>query len=405
MSSSHRVAAKPPWRFVALMATLMSFIALTIDAMLPALGQIGQDLVVEHANEVQMVVTAVFLGMGVGMIFFGSLSDSYGRKPAIFGGMSIFIVGCLLSIFSQTMDAMLIGRFLQGIGAAACRVVTLSMIRDRFEGEAMAKVMSFIMILFILVPVLAPSVGQLILWCASWRMIFVFILVLSLVGVIWLVFEEETLVKEKRLPFKLTTIANGIKETCRNKIAVSYTIVSGLVFGALVGYLNSSQQMLQEQYALGDKFAIVFGGIALAIGVSSYANARWVEKYGMVHLCIKALKVLVAATLLFLPVTLIYSGHPPLALLITYFVMSFFCFGLLFGNCNALAVQPLGHIAGVANAVISSLSTLLSVMLGGAIGYAYNGTVIPTVVGFLLLGAVSLIITLRISRRKEAHTQ
>ncbi len=391
---------KTPWSFVALMAFFMSFVALSIDAMLPALGQIAQDLQVANPNDVQLVISSIFLGMGLGLVFFGPLSDSYGRKIAIYLGMAVFMVGCVASILASTFEVMLFGRLLQGLGGAACRVVTLAMIRDRFEGNLMAKVMSFIMIIFILVPALAPSIGQLILYVADWRGIFVFMLILSVLSLVWLFLgQEETLAVERRRPFSLLAIAAGIRETVTNRLARGYTVVAGLIFGAFIGYLSSSQQILQVQYALGDTFALVFGCLALTIGFSSFANSRWVDRVGMEVLCRRALTILVGISALFLPISLFYQGHPPLAMFLVFLSSSFFCFGILFGNFNTLAVQSLGHIAGVANSVIGSLQTLISVILGGVIGSYYNGTVLPLVSGFFILGLCSLVMLIRLLRQ------
>ena len=384
--------------FIALMAVLMSFIALSIDAMLPALSQIGQDLNVANPNDVQLVISTIFVGMALGIIFFGPFADSYGRKLAIYVGISIFLIGCLASIFSTSFNIMLLGRFLQGLGAASCRVATMCMIRDKFEGNAMARIMSFIMIIFILSPALAPSVGQLVLLVANWRAIFILMFIVGVAAISWLALgQEETLLPEKRLPFRIKPIANAFLETVNNKIARGYTIASGIIFGAFVGYLNSAQQILQEQYALGDAFALVFGFLALAIGIASYANSRWVYRFGMERLCRTSLTILVSATILFLPISLVFGGNPPLILLIMYLFVAFFCCGLLFGNFNTMAIHPLGHIAGAASSVIGCLQTLLSASLGAFVGYLYDGTVNPLITGFLVLSLWSLILVFRLT--------
>jgi len=385
------------------MAILMSLVALSIDAILPALRQIGQDLNVQHANDVQLIISSVFLGMSLGLMFFGPYSDSYGRKPAIYLGMVIFFGGCLASIFAESFQIMIVGRFLQGLGAASCRVCTLAMIRDRFEGNKMAKIMSQIMIIFVFVPALAPSIGQGFLFIANWRSIFIFMLALGIVSVLWLALKQaETLDKKKRLPFSIKTIANGIVETIKNKTSRGYTLASGLIFGAFVGYLSSAQQILQEQYQLGSQFSIFFGFLALSIGLASFANSKWVDIIGMESLCKRALMILVGTAMVFIPICYYLKGHPPLSILMTYLVITFFCIGILFGNFNSLAIQPLGHIAGVANSVISSLQTLISVGLGGFIAYSYDGTVLPLIIGFFMLGLGSLIIVFQTSKKREA---
>jgi len=276
------------------------------------------------------------------------------------------------------------------------------MIRDRFEGNAMARVMSFIMIIFILSPALAPSLGQVILLFAHWRVIFVVMFMIGVSSVTWLAIgQEETLKPENRRPFKIKPIFNAVLETVNNRISRGYTMASGLIFGAFVGYLNSAQQILQEQYELGVAFAVVFGFIALALGVASFANSRWVYKYGMEKICHTSLLVMVGTTTIFLPISLLFGGHPPLILLISYLLIVFFCCGLLFGNFNTMAIHPLGHIAGAASSVIGCLQTLLSASLGATIGYLYNGTINPLIIGFFILGIWSFLLVSQLTKNSQ----
>ncbi len=379
--------------FICLMALLMSLVALSIDALLPALAQIGSSIGVYNSNSNQLILSTIFLGIAVGVMFYGPYSDAYGRKKAIYLGISIFVLGSLFSLFSTNFTVMLIGRVCQGFGIASCRVVALAMIRDRCEGNEMARVMSLIMIVFIVVPTLAPSVGQIILQVASWRAIFGFILSLSLISLLWLYFRQvETLAKEKRRPFSIAVVISGIKETWNNRQSRTYTIASGIIFGAFIGYLCSAQQVLQIQYELGNLFSIYFGGLALAIGLSSFINAKLVMKFSMEILCIVSLLVHSMTSFLFFIYIQHLSSHPDLFTLLSYLAITFFCFGILFGNFNAIALQSLGHIAGVATSVISSMQTLISVMIGGAIGQSYDGTIQPLVFGFLLCGISTLLI-------------
>ncbi|MFN3199447.1 MAG: multidrug effflux MFS transporter [Bradymonadia bacterium] len=385
--------------FVALMALLMSFVALSIDAMLPALGHISVSLGITNANDVQWVITSIFLGMSVGLLLYGPLSDAYGRKPAIYLGVSIFLVGCVLSYLSGSFEVMLAGRVLQGLGAASARVVTTALIRDRFEGNQMARIMSLIVLIFILVPALAPMIGQGILLIGDWRDIFAFMMALGLVGVSWFAIrQEETLPKARRLPFSLPTMMAGARETLSHPVARGFTLASGLVFGAFIGYLVSAQQILQVQYALGERFPYAFGGLALCVGGASYVNSRWVESVGMLKVCVLSLKGLSALAVAFVGVAVAFDGHPPMVAFLLYLGGTFFCFGLLYGNFNALAVQPMGHIAGIASSIIAAVQTLLSVLLGGLIGGSYNGTVLPLVLGFLVLGIAALALTTRVGR-------
>jgi DHA1 family bicyclomycin/chloramphenicol resistance-like MFS transporter len=377
------------------MALLMSLLALAIDSVLPALSQLGSDLQVAEGNDIQLVLSSIFFGMAFGLIFYGPISDSFGRKKTIYLGVGVFILGDLISLFAVDFNMMIIGRVIQGFGAAACRVVSLAMIRDKFEGPEMGRVMSLIVMFFIIVPAIAPSIGQGILWVGDWRAIFAFVFVVSLLSIVWLHFrQEETLIVEKRLPFTITVILHGIKETLSNKTSRNYMLASGFIFGSFIGYLSSSQQLLQVHYQLGEQFALYFGVLALAVGLSSFANSKLVMRYKMVNLCLVSLTGLLAFSTMFLVYCLVITGEPALLVLMMYLSATFFCFGILFGNLNALAVQSLGHIAGVATSVISSIQTLISVFIGGYIGYLYNGSVMPLTIGFLICALLSIILVL-----------
>ena len=382
-----------PTEFITLMAMLMSLMALAIDAMLPALDLIGLSLGVENPNDNQLIISSLFLGMAMGLMLYGPISDSYGRKITLYLGVSIFLIGDVISILSDDFSLMIIGRLCQGFGAAACRVITIAMIRDRFDGPKMAKVMSLIMMVFIMVPVLAPSVGQVILLFASWRAIFLLLLAFALIGVIWLHLRQpETLAIEKRLPFSLRVIGQGISETLKHPQSRTYTIAAGIMFGAFIGYLSSAQQILQIQYQLDSTFSLYFGFLALAIGMASFANSKLVMIFSMEKLCVIALSLISLLSLLFFFYASSYNGQPPLVALMSYLSLTFFCLGILFGNFNTLALHPLGHIAGVATSVISTLQTLLSVMVGYVVGQAYDGGVLPLVTGFLICGAITLLL-------------
>jgi DHA1 family bicyclomycin/chloramphenicol resistance-like MFS transporter len=390
------VSAKPPLpfgEFVALMACMTALVALSIDAMLPALATIAQELGAQRANDSQLVISLIFLGLSVGQIFYGPLSDSVGRKPAIYLGIVIYIIGCLLALFATTFSVLLVGRFLQGVGTAGPRSVAIALVRDQYAGRAMARVMSFVMTVFILVPIIAPLLGQGILLVAHWRAIFALYLVLAvLVGGWFALRQPETLSHERRIRFQVGQILGAFREVFVNRVALGYTVMAGLASGGFVGYLNSAPQIFQTQYALGAQFPLYFAVLALALGGASFVNAQLVMRFGMRALSRWSLVTLGALSLLYLLLAWRFAGHPPLWSLMAYLLLSFFAVGILFGNLNARAMEPLGHIAGVGAAVVGSLSTLLSAILGGLIGQSYNGTVLPLVGGFALLSLLSLLV-------------
>ena len=369
-----------------LVALMTSMVALSIDAMLPALPVIAGDLDVSRLNDSQYVITLFFAGMAGGQIFFGPLSDSIGRRPAIVAGLLLFAAGCLLSMFAASFAQMLLGRFLQGLGAAGPRIVSIALVRDRYQGRGMARVMSLVMTVFILVPVFAPAVGQGILVWADWRAIFGLFLLLALLAGVWFwIRQPETLRAEQRSVFSLSRLLLDTLAILRLRAAFGYSLTMGCIFGAFVGYLSSSQQIFQVQYGLGTLFPLYFGILASVIGCASLVNARLVMRFGMRRLARYALSAMSLAGLLFCGLAWIYDGHPQLSLLMAYLVFQFFLFGTLFGNLNALAMEPLGHIAGLGSAVVGSLSTLISVGFGVLIAGAYDGTVMPLTLGLAVL--------------------
>jgi DHA1 family bicyclomycin/chloramphenicol resistance-like MFS transporter len=380
--------------FVALMATLTAAAALSIDMVLPALPAIGASLGVERANDNQLIVSLLFLGFGVGQLFYGPLSDAIGRKPAAFIGLALFSAGCLLALTSRSFPQMLAARFLQGIGVAGPRTITLALVRDRFEGREMARVLSLITVVFILVPIVAPAMGQTVLTLSGWRAIFAVYLAIGLLVTVWFaVRQEETLLPERRIPLALGRIVAAAREVVSHRQAIGYTVAGGLVFGALIGYLTSAQQILQQQYSLGPRFPLFFAMVAFAIGAASLANASLVLRYGMRMLSTWSLRGIFLVSLMFAAIAGAWSGQPPLWSLMAYLMATFFGIGLLFGNLNALAMQPLGHIAGTGAAIVGATSMLISLVLGTWIGQSYDGTVLPLVIGFAALSAGAMFVS------------
>ena len=379
--------------FVVIVSLMMSLTALSIDVILPALAQIGADLNVQNPNDRQLIVSILFLGLAIGQLFFGPLSDTTGRKPAIFSGYALFVVGAITAIFSSSFPMLLLGRFLQGMGVSAPRAVTLALVRDRYEGRAMAQVMSFVMTVFILVPMIAPSLGQAILLFAGWRAIFVALVGMALSTLLWFALRmPETLARDQRAPFSLKRIVSATLEVVRIRTALGYTLSAGLISGAFIGYLNSSQQIFQELYKLGELFPIYFGVIAFSIGLASFLNARLVVRFGMRFLVRWSLVAIFVLACIGFGIALLAAGQPPLWFLMGYLMSTFFCIGILFGNQNSLAMEPLGHLAGIGAAVVGSLSTLISMPLGTIIGQNYNGTILPLIIGLGVLALLSIFV-------------
>lgn len=386
--------------FVALMAFVTCFVAMSIDLMLPALSQIGQDLEVLRDNDTQLIITTIFIGVAIGHIFYGPLADVVGRKPATYLGFAIFILGTSISLLSYSMDMMLLGRFLQGLGAAGPRIVTIAIVRDKSEGPEMARVMSLIMTVFVLVPVVAPIIGQGILWLSGWRMMFVFLLVAALAILLWFGLRlPETLTVEKRSKFSVKIVMNSFKEVISNRVAMAYVIASGLGFGAFLGFLNSVQQVLQDLYHLGAKFPFYFAVLATGIGVASFINSKLVMRFGMKTLVLGTQMITVIISLLALISTFWLGAVPPLWCVMVYFMLVLMGIGLLFGNLNALSMEPFGHIAGLASGLIGGVSTLIAVIAGMLVGQAFNQTLIPIMLGFILLPGLSFAMTYWASRQ------
>ena len=393
MNTTQQKAAPSFLEFVVIVSMMMSLTAFSIDAILPALQQISIDLVVENPNDRQLVISVIFFGMSLGQLFFGPLSDHLGRKKAIYIGYAVYILGAIISGVALNFPMLLAGRVLQGIGVSAPRGVTLALVRDRYEGDRMARVMSFVMMVFILVPTIAPSIGQAILSLAGWRSIFVVFIFFALFSISWFSLRiPESLSPKNRIPFSFNRILKSIREIVKIRFALGFTLAAGCVFGVFVGYLNSSQQIFQEQYTLGELFPIYFAIIALSLGFASFMNSRLVMHFGMIKMVRWALRIQIVLAVIFLGINIVLPEQPPLWGLMIYLMLFYFCTGIIFANINALAMQPLGHLAGVGAGVVGSFSTLLSMLLGTLIGQSYNGTIIPLLLGMVILTTVSIFI-------------
>jgi len=380
--------------FSLLMALLMSIVSFSIDATLPALGHIGQAFAVAEANHVQWVITSIFAGMTIGQLIAGPLSDAIGRKRILFSGVAIYLAGSVLCYLATGFEVFLLGRFIQGLGVSGPYIAAISVVRDKFSGPDMAKVMSVIMMVFMVAPAVAPSIGQAIITLAGWHAIFLVYIVYALVASLWIALRlDETLAPENRTPMKLKAFEHGFLEVVSNRTTMSYLLCTGLCFGGLIAYLGSSQQIFMHQFGLsGATFSLCFAGLAAVMSIASFVNSRIVAHFGMRKVTMTAMTVITLISLLFLLVQI--SGvQASLWMFMAYAMVLFFAFGVMFGNLNAIAMEPMGHVAGMASAIIGAVSSILSLVLATFIGQLYNNTLIPLTTGFFVLFALSVLVT------------
>lgn len=388
--------------FVALMACLMAIVALSIDALLPALPDISASLGVNSRHDNQLLITMIFLGIGCGQLVFGPLSDSFGRKPIVYTGFILFIIASIICLTTKSFEIMLFGRVLQGIGVSAPRTMSISMIRDSYHGDFMAKIVSIVVMVFILVPVIAPSLGQFLLYFYSWKSIIFVTLVFGLVVMFWFWFrQEETLPKARRIKFTSHLFWDGVKEFFKYKDAIGFTLISGFITGSFIVYLSTSQQIFEQQYHLADMFPYIFASLAISVGFATYLNSMFVMRFGARRIAFYAAIGYTIISLLY--VMLYSSGHNPgIIVLIGFFALQFFAVGLLFGNLRALAMEPLGHIAGIGAALNGFISTVMAVPIANYIGGFVSTTVLPLFVGFSIFGLLSVLVFLKLKVRTES---
>ncbi len=371
--------------FVALMATMTSLVALSIDAMLPALDDIGTALHARDPNQVHLIVTLFFAGMALGQMFFGPFADTRGRRATILVGLLIFVIGTLICMSAQSMTTMLIGRLVQAFGVSGPRIAAMAIIRDLYVGNAMARVMSFIMMVFILVPMLAPIVGQTVLLFFSWVHIFTLFLVVSVLAGSWFFARQaETLPQHRRQRFSLSRFVTSSKFILTHASVMGYSLAMSCIFGAFLAYLSASQTIFQGFYDAGQLFPFIFATLAFSIGLASFFNGQMVMRFGMRTLCRFALKGVVGFAVIYNGLLLAYSGLPPLWLTVAVMFAGFFFVGILFGNLNAMAMQPLGDMAGLGAAIIGSLTSLFSVPIALVVDSFLTNNLYPIGVGFLV---------------------
>lgn len=377
--------------FVALIATLMAVTPLGIDSMLPALPHIGQSLGVSNENHQQWVIAIYVFGFGAAQIVYGPLSDRFGRKAILVPSLSLFAALSILAGFATSFPLLLTARLFQGIAGASSRVLTVSIVRDCYSGRQMARVMSTSFMVFLMVPIFAPSIGQGILLVGNWRLIFFFLAAFALLVAALLSFAmRETLHPEYRRPLSPRVIGQGIWRTLTDRNALGYTIAIALVFGALMGFINSVQQIFQDVFHAPGKFPLVFAGIGVSMAIAAFTNSRIVEKHGTRRVSHAALLGMIAVSAVHSLVAA-FSHETVLTFALLQFA-TMFCFGMLGSNFGSMAMENVGAIAGTASSVQGFVSTCVGVLLGLVIGQAFNGTVLPLVLGFLVLGLAALVV-------------
>ncbi|WP_419211029.1 multidrug effflux MFS transporter [Maribacter sp. X9] len=385
---------KPNFEFVALMASLMSIVALAIDAILPAMADIGIAINSLDPTQNQLLVTMIFLGLGVGQLFFGPLSDSLGRKPIVYFGFAIFLLASAVCLWAPNLEIMLIGRVLQGIGLSAPRTISISIIRDTYRGDYMAKIMSFVTAFFILVPVVAPAIGKAIMDVMGWEGIFYMQSFFALLVGIWFwKRQEETLKPTFKVPFSFKVFVRGTKEIFKYKETVSCTIISGLITGAFLVYLSSAQHVFEELYGLTETFPYIFAGLAFSVGFSTLMNGTLVLRFGMRNLSFLAL---LAFTLIAFVYSFLFwnTEDPSLAILLIFLSMLFLCLGFIWGNMRSIAMEPIGHIAGIGAAITGFISTILSIPISIFVGSFIEDSVWALFAGLGVCGFLSLLLFL-----------
>ena len=375
--------------FVCLIALMMALNALAIDSMLPALPHIGDELGVANANSRQWVVTAYLLGFGGAQLIYGPLADRFGRKPVLLFGVGVYVVFSLLATLAPTFDTLILARIGQGLGSACTRVLAVSIVRDRFEGRTMARVMSFSFLVFLGVPILAPSIGQAIMLVGPWRWIFAGLGLIGVGLIVWAALRlPETLRPEDRLPIQFRRLASAYRIAVTDRTAVGYTLAMTAITGALFGFINSSQQIFADVFHAEAAFPAIFALIAGGIAVASLVNARLVVRLGSRRISHTALIGFTAISAVHAVVAI--SGHESIWTFAVLQTLTMFCFGLIAGNFGAMAMETMGHIAGTAASIQGFVSTIAGSLLGFAVGQQFDGTTVPMAAGFTLFGLIAL---------------
>ncbi|MCC7055436.1 MAG: multidrug effflux MFS transporter [Gemmatimonadaceae bacterium] len=375
--------------FVALIAALTALNALAIDSMLPALPQIGATLHVATDNQRQWVITAYLLGVSSTQMIYGVLSDRFGRKRVLLTGVGLYATFAIVAAFAASFTQLVWARALMGAGAAAVQVLAVSLVRDRFSGAQMARVMSLTFMVFLTAPVLAPSIGQAIMLVSSWRWIFGFLATFSLVLFTWAAFRlPETLHAEDRLPLELGRVGQAFRTVISSRVTVGYMFAAACVLGALFGFINSVQQVFTDIFHAPTIFPVIFACVAIGMAVSSLLNSRIVERLGVRYVSHRALIGFLTFGAAHLVVA--RAGYESIATFAVLQAAMMFCFGMIAANFASIAMEPLGHVAGTASSIYGSITMAVGSTLGFLIGQQFDGTAVPLTTGYVLCGVLAL---------------
>ncbi|WP_425353233.1 multidrug effflux MFS transporter [Sinorhizobium alkalisoli] len=379
--------------FIITIALMTASVAIAIDSMLPALTSIGQSLRVANANDAQLVIAVFFFGFGFSQIFFGSLSDAFGRRVVLMGGLAVFTLSMFAASQAASFEQLLALRFVQGIGAAAIRITTLAIVRDCFGGREMARVMSYVMIVFMIVPIVAPSFGQLVVFYASWHWIFTLIGCIGFVLFFWaLARMKESLSREERLPLSASAVFAGFRTVLTNRITCGYMIGMTLFTAVICAYIVTVQQVFGEVYGLDEWLPIAFAGTAGGIAAANFANGFFVRSFGMRRISHAAMILFTALAASGYGVSL--GGTPTFVVSYVLFSVLLMFFAVIATNFTAISLEPMGHLAGTATAITGFVSTTGGALLGGAVGQLFDGTLEPLFGGFALFGLLTILATL-----------
>jgi len=385
--------------FVAMLALLFASVAYAIDAMLPLITQMGRDLAPAQPARAELVITVFVAGMGIGTFLAGPLSDALGRRRVILGGIALYMVAAVVAATSDSLAGLLVARFVQGLGVAGPRVASQALVRDLYAGRMMARVMSFAMTLFVLVPAVAPLIGAGLAALFGWRAIFWSFLVFGVVSGGWLWMRQpETLPPEHRRPLQAGRLWRALAEVLGHGRVRHYLAALSLAFATMFLWLATIARIFEDSFARGAEFPLWFAVIAILSAPASLLNARLVMRLGMQRLVVAAFSAQLVASVLILPALALLPEAARFGAFMLFMWLQFSCVGLSFGNLNALALEPLGHVAGMATSVMGGVSTLVAALVAMGLGAFGDGTPVPLAISGALCTALALALMLRVRR-------